>query len=52
MWWSKALLKKANKVNNVKLNIKTYHVTYDVSRNFNPKGHNITIAFLLKRKLY
>ena len=42
MWWSGALLKKVNKVNNLEVNIKTCHVIYGVSRNFNPKSHNIT----------
>ena len=51
MWWSKVLLKKINKVNNIEVNIKTHHVTYDLSRNFNPEGHNITITFVLRCEL-
>ena len=26
----------------MKVNIKTYHVTYGMLRDFNPEGHNIT----------
>ena len=43
MWWSKTLLKKVNKVNNVEVNIKISHVIYGVSYDFNAKGCNSTI---------
>ena len=46
MWWSRALLGKIN----VDVNIKTRNVTL-LSRNFNPEGHDITIAFPLGREL-
>ena len=39
------------KVNKVEVNIKTRHVTYGMSYDFNSKGHDIIIAFLLGRKL-
>ena len=51
MWWSRALLKKVNKVNNVEVNIKSNHITYSMSCDFNFKGYNITIASPLRRKL-
>ena len=35
----------------MEVNIKTCHITYVISCNFNPKGHNITIAFFLGHKL-
>ena len=41
MCWSRALLKKINKVNIVDVNIKTCHATYSISRDFNPESHNI-----------
>ena len=43
MWWNRALLNKINKINNVKINIKTHHVIYGVSRDFNLEDHNITL---------
>ena len=43
MCWSRALLKKGKKVNKVEVKIKTHHVTYIVSRDFNLEGHTITI---------
>ena len=43
MRWSRALLKKSKKINKVEINIKTCHITYIVSRDFNPEGHNIAI---------
>ena len=39
------------KVNKVKVNIKTRHVTYNVSRDFNPKDHDMTIVFPLGYEL-
>ena len=51
MWWSRALLKKVNKVNNVKVNTKTYYVTYGVTRNFNLKDHNIIKKVKKKNKI-
>ena len=43
MCWSRALLEKGKKINKVEVNIKTDHVTYGMSRDFNPEGHDITI---------
>ena len=51
MWWSRALLQKINKVNNVEVNIKTHHVIYGMLRDFNLEGHNIIIASTLGYKL-
>ena len=51
IWLSKVLLKKVNKINNVEVNIMTSHVTYGVLRDFNSEGHNIIIAFFLRREL-
>ena len=42
MWWTRALLNKVNRANNVEVNIETHHITYNVSRDFNLEGHNIT----------
>ena len=47
MWKSKVLLGKVN----IEVNIKTCHVIW-LSRDFNPEGHNITIAFFLGRELH
>ena len=51
MWCSRTLLKKDKKVNKIEVNIKTYHINYVVSRDFNPEDHNITIVFPLGNKL-
>ena len=51
MWWNRALLEKDKKVNKVEVNIRTYHITYVVSRDFNPENHNIIIIFPLGYEL-
>ena len=52
MWWSRALLKKINKVNNIEVNIKTRHFTYSLSRDFNPEVHNIILIYLKIMLIY
>lgn len=47
MWWSRILLKKVDKV---KVNIKTYHVFYDILRNFYFKDYG-TSGLYIKQNL-
>ena len=49
MWWSRTLLKKINKVNNVEVNIKTCYVTYGMSRDLNLEDHHIIIYKKIQR---
>ena len=47
MWWSKALLKKIDKM---EVNIKTCYVNFSISHDFNPEGH-YTSGLHLKQSL-